>query len=173
MYRLGYRNLGTKQSLVTTQSVAGMAPGRPVGAALRWYEFVASGQSVTVAQQGTYTPDLTNRWMASAAMNKTGAIAIGYSASSSDVYPAIRWTGRLATDPPGQLRAETQIQAGGGSQGYSGVGGYHAGRWGDYSSMTLDPTDDCTFWFTTEYLQSDGVFNWSTRIAKLRLPGCS
>src|SRR5690348_501593 len=105
--------------------------------------------------------------MGSIAMDKVGDIALGYSASSSSAFPSIRYTGRVPSDPAGTLEAESSILAGGGSQ----TGNLH--RWGDYSSMSVDPVDDCTFWFTTEYLKTSGSFNWSTQIASFKFPGCA
>jgi hypothetical protein len=104
--------------------------------------------------------------MGSVAMDKVGNIAVGYSASSGTVFPSIRFTGRVPSDPLGTLQAENTIQTGGGSQLTN------LNRWGDYSAMQIDPVDDCTFFFTTEYLKASGTFNWSTRIASFKLPGC-
>ena len=104
--------------------------------------------------------------MGSIAMDKVGDIALGYSASSNSIYPSIRYTGRVPTDPLGTLQAETSILIGGGSQLRN------LSRWGDYSAMTVDPVDDCTFWYTNEYLKASGTFNWSTRIASFKFPGC-
>src|SRR5262249_11436420 len=115
-------------------------------------------------QQGTFMPDATHRWMGSIAMDQMGDIAVGYSASSSDIHPAIRYAGRLADDPPGTLATETSIVEGTGSQ--------TATRWGDYSSMSIDPVDDCTFWYTTEYLITNGSSK-HTRIARFRFPSCT
>ena len=100
-------------------------------------------------------------------MDKLGNIALGYSASSSSVAPAIRYTGRLATDALGTMQAETPI-------GLPSTGSQlpNLGRWGDYSSMSVDPVDDCTFWYTAEYLKASGTFNWSTRIQSFKFPGC-
>ncbi|MCU1228795.1 MAG: hypothetical protein JWO97_1679, partial [Acidobacteria bacterium] len=94
-------------------------------------------------------------------------IALGYSKSSTSIKPGIYITGRLGTDTVNAMGAETTMQAGGGSQ----TGAYN--RWGDYSSMTLDPIDQCTFWYTNEYLKTDGGFNWSTRIATYKFPSCT
>jgi hypothetical protein len=105
--------------------------------------------------------------MGSIAMDKTGNIAVGYSVSSSSTYPAIRYTGRQATDPPGTLETEVQILNGSGSQLTN------LNRWGDYTRMSIDPVDDCTFWYTNEYLKSSGTFNWSTWIASFKFPNCS
>jgi hypothetical protein len=99
-------------------------------------------------------------------MDKAGDIALGYSASSGTVEPSIRYTGRVPTDPPGTMAAEAIILGGIGSQLRN------LNRWGDYSSMTLDPTDDCSFFYTSEYLKASGTFNWSTQIARFKFPGC-
>jgi hypothetical protein len=104
--------------------------------------------------------------MGSIAMDKVGNMALGYSASSSSIFPSIRYTGRLVTDPLGTMQTENTIKAGGGSQLKN------LNRWGDYSSMAVDPADDCTFWYTTEYLKANGTFNWSTQIASFKFPSC-
>jgi hypothetical protein len=104
--------------------------------------------------------------MGSIAMDHVGNIALGYSASSGTVYPEIRYTGRSPVDPFGTLQTEAIMQFGFGSQ-QRGLS-----RWGDYSSISVDPVDDCTFWYTNEYLLSDGTFNWTTRIASFAFPSC-
>jgi hypothetical protein len=104
--------------------------------------------------------------MGSIAMDQAGNIAMGYSVSSSGTYPAIAYTGRLATDALGTMGAETLLMNGTGAQ----TKNLH--RWGDYSSLAVDPVDDCTFWYTTEYLKNSGSFNWSTRIGSFKFPGC-
>ncbi len=104
--------------------------------------------------------------MGSIAMDKVGDIALGYSASSSSVFPSIRYTGRVPTDKAGTMATENSILAGAGSQLPN------LSRWGDYSAMTVDPVNDCTFWYTSEYLKASGTFNWSTRIASFKFPGC-
>ena len=104
--------------------------------------------------------------MGSIAMDKVGNIAVGYSASSSSIHPAIRITGRVPTDPAGMLEAESTIIAGGGSQTLT------VSRWGDYTSMSVDPADDCTFWYTDQYLKANGRFAWSTRIAAMKFSTC-
>jgi hypothetical protein len=162
MYRLAYRNFGDHESLVLDHSVtAGSSTG------MRWYEFRLSGGNPAVFQQGTYAPDSTYRWMGSIAMDHVGNIAMGYSDSSSSAHPSIRFTGRLAGDALGTMtQGETTVITGGGSQTtYS--------RWGDYTSMAVDPADDCTFWYTNEYEPSTGNFNWNTRLASFQLPGCA
>ncbi len=168
MYRLAYRNRAGVESLVVNHSVAVGTNKRNQVTSVRWYEIRNPNGAPSVFQQGTLgTGDGTHRWMGSIAMDKLGNIALGYSASSSSIFPSIRYTGRLVTDALGTMQAENIIQAGGGSQ----TGTLH--RWGDYSAMTVDPVDDCTFWFTTEYLKASGSFNWSTRIASFKFPGCN
>ena len=162
MYRLAYRNFGDHDALVFNNSVtAGSSAG------VRWYELRSPlTEAFTLFQQGTFAPDATYRWMGSAAMDQAGDIAIGYSASSSSVSPAIRYTGRVPTDPAGTMRAETSLQAGGGSQ----TGGLS--RWGDYTALRIDPSDDCTFWYTNQYEPSTGSFNWATFIGSFKFTNC-
>src|SRR6266550_158935 len=133
-------------------------------AAPRWFELRnTTAGPVTVAQEGTYQPDTTHRWMGSAAMDQQGNVALGYSASSSAINPQIRYAGRLATDPVNTLpQAEVTLFAGTGSQ--TGTNG----RWGDYSDMTIDPVDDCTFWYTQEYYATTASFAWRTRIGSFK-----
>jgi PKD repeat protein len=163
MNRLRYRNFGSHQSLVVNHSVT--ASGT-VG--IRWYEFRNPSGTPTVYQQGTFSPDSTYRWMGSIAMDQAGNIAMGYSASSTSLRPSIHYTGRLNGDALGQMtQGEGTIISGTGSQLAN------LDRWGDYSDLTIDPTDDCTFWYTTEYLAANGTFNWRTRIASFAFPSCS
>lgn len=173
MYRLAYRNRAGVESLVVNHSVAVGTNKQNQVTSVRWYELrnptgstIATGTPV-VFQQGTLgTSDGIHRWMGSIAMDKQGNIALGYSASSGTIKPSIRYTGRLVSDALGTMQAENILQAGGGSQ----TGTLH--RWGDYSAMTVDPSDDCTFWYTNEYLKANGSFNWSTRIGSFKFPGC-
>jgi hypothetical protein len=171
MYRLAYRNRGGVESLVVNHSVTVSGGRRNSVTGIRWYELRVSRTSdptgtLSVFQQGTYSPDSSSRWMGSIAMDMVGDIALGYSVSSSSLFPSIRYTGRVPSDPLGTLEGENTILTGGGSQ----TGSLH--RWGDYSSISVDPVDDCTFWYTTEYLKSSGSFNWSTQIASFKFPGC-
>ncbi|HEY3127805.1 MAG TPA: PKD domain-containing protein [Candidatus Limnocylindria bacterium] len=161
MYRLAYRNFGDHESLVVNHSVAA---GTSTG--VRWYELRNPRTGPTIYQQGTFAPDSAYRWMGSIAMDHVGDIAVGYSVSSSSIYPSIRYTGRVPTDALGTLEAENTLFVGTGSQ----TGTLH--RWGDYSAMSVDPADDCTFWYTNEYLKASGSFNWSTRIGSFKFPGC-
>jgi hypothetical protein len=163
MFRLAYRNFGTHEAVVGNYTV-----GSGGVAGVRWFELrnVTAGP-VTVAQESTYQPDTTWRWMGSAAMDQQGNLAVGYSASSGTINPQIRYAGRLATDPVNTLaQGETLMFAGTGSQ--TGT----SSRWGDYSAMTIDPVDDCTFWYTQEYYSTTTSFSWRTRIGSFKFPGC-
>jgi fibronectin type 3 domain-containing protein len=164
MFRLSYRNFGSYESLLVTHSVQVDSSGQT---GIRWYEIHSPATTPTIAQQGTYAPDTTTyRWMGSIAQDQNGDIAVGYSVSDgSSTYPGIRYAGRVPGDTPGTLEAEATIINGSGYQSsYT--------RWGDYSSMSIDPSDDCTFWYTTEYKLSSGSFNWNTRIASFKFSGC-
>jgi hypothetical protein len=167
MFRLAYRNFGTFQSLVVNHSVQIGSGKRNVYSGVRWYELRDPNGTPTVFQQGTFAPDTNFRWMGSIAQDKLGNIAVGYSVSSSSVAPSIRYTGRLVNDAAGTLQAEASLFAGTGSQS-----GQNLDRWGDYSAMTVDPSDDCTFWYTNEYLKATGAFNWSTRIGSFKFATC-
>jgi PKD repeat protein len=155
-FRVQYRNFGDHESLLACHDV-NVGAGR---AGIRWYEFRKEDDSWSVYQEGTYAPDDDeSRWMGSIAMNENGDIALGYSVSSSTVYPSIRIVGQTAGAPEGlgvMDISETEILTGSSSQ--TGIN-----RWGDYSSMRVDPYDDNTFWYTTEY--SSGGWSWRTRIA--------
>jgi len=166
MYRLAYRNFGTHQTMVATHSVAVGTSRKNPYTGVRWYEVRNPGATPVVYQQSTFSPDAAFRWMPSIAMDKAGNMALGYSASSSAIHPAIRYTGRLSTDPLNTMGIENSVIAGTGSQ-TTGLN-----RWGDYSSMALDPSDDCTFWYANEYIASNGTFNWHTRLASFKFPTC-
>jgi hypothetical protein len=155
MNRLQYLNRGGFESLVTnfTVNVSGVTPNNAGNyqASVRYFELhsVSVGGTYSVHEQATIPPTAVsgatgeNRWMASAAADNQGNLAVGYSISSTTIIPSIRYAGRLATDPPGGLfQGETTMFAG------TGIQQVTANRWGDYSAMQLDPTDDCTFWYT-------------------------
>src|SRR5687768_1817148 len=163
MFRVTYRNFGTHESVVGNYTVSSDSV-----AGIRWFELrnVTNGP-VTVAQESTYQPDTTWRWMGSAAMDRHGNLAIGYNASSATISPQLRYAGRLASDPLNILgQGEAILFSGTGSQ--TGTNS----RWGDYSSLTVDPVDDCTFWFTSEYYATTSSFNWRTRIGSFKFPTC-
>jgi hypothetical protein len=166
---LAYRYNGLYETMVTNQSVE----ARPGIAGVRWYEIRRTKGVYSLYQQGTYAPDDgVHRWMGSAAMDKVGNIALGYSVVNGvDVYPGIRYTGRTYNAPLGQMNlAEGTIING------TGVQLTTNSRWGDYTSLNLDPVDNCTFWYVNEYYTAEGqassLAGWQTRIASFRLPGC-
>jgi len=164
---LNYRKFPGYEAIVTTHTV-------DVGgdrAGVRWYELRRTTGDWFVYQQGTYAPaDSEHRWMGSIAMDGTGNIALGYSVSSLSTFPSIRYAGRRPCDPAGQLGTEVRIIDGGGTQLDS------SGRWGDYSAMSVDPTDDRTFWYTQEYYATHDFWwgrNWQTQITPFTLASCT
>jgi hypothetical protein len=169
-WRLAYRNFGGYEAMVTNQSVEA-APGV---AGVRWYEIRRVNGKYSLYQQGTYAPgDGVHRWMGSIAQDRKGNAALGYSVVNGvDVYPGIRYTGRLAGDAKGKMTlGEGTIING------TGVQVTVNSRWGDYTSMNVDPEDDCRFWYVNEYYQVSGIIGvntapWQTRIGSFELPGC-
>jgi len=168
-YRLAYRNFKSYEALVTNQSVE----ARTGIAGVRWYEIRRTNGVYSLYQQGTYSPDNVHRWMGSIAQDKKGNAAVGYSVvDGTSVFPGIRYAGRLAGDPLGQMSlGEGTIING------TGVQRTTNSRWGDYTSMNIDPVDDCTFWYVNEYYTAAGSVSstagFQTRIASFKLPGCS
>ena len=164
MYRLVYRNWSGHESLTVNHTVD---VGGIDHAGVRWYELRRAGGAWSIHQAGTHAPDSDHRWMASAAMDGSGDFAIGYSVTSHLTNPTVRYAGRLPGDPPGTLpRTEATLVAGGGIQ-TSGA------RWGDYSMLSVDPTDDCTFWYTQEYYSVSSERGWGSRIGSFRFPTCA
>ncbi len=171
MFRMTYRSFGRYGSLLVNHTV--QAPSGHTG--IRWYELrIPNGGAPSIYQQGTYAPDdpVTNplwRWMGSVAQDKNGDIAAGYSASGPNDYPSVRYTGRAAGDPLGQMTQAEEVA-------FTGTGPQTEaeGRWGDYSDLTVDPSDGCTFWYTQEYLATDTVVigTWRTRVVSFTFPGC-
>jgi hypothetical protein len=164
MYRLAYRNFGDHESMVvnhtvstTVNSVTTYAP--------RWYEIRLANNVPTLFQQSTYAPDTDDRFMGSAAMDQAGNIALGFSLASSTHFPEMRYGGRIAIDTLSSLtQGDNTSLVSGGPETFD----Y---RWGDYSMMAVDPVDDCTFWYTSEFEPTAGT-NWSTHVQTFRLPGC-
>jgi hypothetical protein len=166
MFRAPYRNFGGREVVMLTHSVDSTGPPNDFSG-VRWYEIRDPNGAATVFQQATFAPATNeHRWMPSVAQDKLGNALLGYSASGGATFPSIRFTGRTRGEPRGFMESEGSIQIGTGSQiGHS--------RWGDYSAMTIDPVDDCTFWFTTEYIDApSGDFIWKTRIANFKFPNC-
>ncbi|MCP4153770.1 MAG: hypothetical protein GY757_38950, partial [bacterium] len=159
MYTAFYRKFASHESVLLCHLAEADSDVR----AMRWYEIRISGGSSSIYQQGTYAPDSNHRWMGSVASDANGSIALAYSISSSSMYPAIAYTGRLSSDTLGELPQgeETLVSGSGYQSSYS--------RWGDYSTLTIDPSDDETFWYTQEYYSSSGT-NWNTRIGSFTIP---
>jgi hypothetical protein len=167
MFRLAYRNNGVER-MVVNHSVQVNSTTKPGSgnSAVRWYEIRGMSGTPAVFQQASYSPDTDFRWMGSVAMDKQGNMAIGYSKSSATTHPGLAFATRLVTDAAGSLGAEAPIITGLGSQTSN------LSRWGDYTHMSVDPVDDCTFWYTGQYIPSNGTFNWKTRIASFRISTC-
>lgn len=172
MWRLQYRNFGTHETLVGNfvTDVTGTDQG-----GIRWFELRRTPPGAgtwTLFQEGTHSPDTDSRWMGSIAMDQAGGIALGYSVSSGTTFPSITYTGRLAGDPLGTMPLG-EVTAVAGLFSQTGTT-----RWGDYSSMNVDPIDGCTFWYTNEYVGDNlannfgGTGNWTTQIIRFDLPGC-
>ena len=163
MQRFAYRRFAGHESLVGNFTVNEGA-GR---AGIRWFELRDTGSGYSLFQEGTWAPDDgLNRWMGSIAMDGDGNIALGYSVSSSTVFPGIRYATRNPSDPPGTLQDEQTMVDGGGSQ--TSI----ANRWGDYSAMSVDPSRDCDFWYTNEFYPATSEKDWHTAIGTFRDPTC-
>jgi hypothetical protein len=166
MYRAQYRNFGTHETMLLNHTVDATGENR---AGIRWYELRRTGGGAwAIFQQGTHSPDAIHRWMGSIAMDEAGQIALGYSAGNDTIYPGIRFTARRPSDPPGTLGPELVIRQGGGSQTHS-----LAPRWGDYSTMEVDPAQPCTFWYSTLYYAQTSAAGWRTDISAVRMPQCT
>lgn len=165
-----YTNLGGVESLWESHTVEGASSSQ---AAVRWYQVPVTGGAVgSAVQAATWNPDGQNRFLPSLAVDHSGNMAIAYSVASSSLYPSIRYAGRMAGDPAGTLpQTETSLIEGTGSQSGS-CGGSPCERWGDYSVMTLDPSDGCTFWYVNEYYATTGL-DYHTRIGAFSYPSCA
>ncbi|HLY20667.1 MAG TPA: hypothetical protein VKR61_25745 [Bryobacteraceae bacterium] len=160
--RLVYRKIGRQESILAEHSIATAAHGGGV----RWYEFRLNPQRDPVLyQQGTYAPGGNYRWLGSMAMDRRGGIGIGYAFGGDPNFPGQRFAARLAKDPKGQLTFHESVLAEGQASQTGGL------RWEDYTNITVDPADDCTFWFVGNYLKS-GAASPGTRIGAFVLPGC-
>jgi len=158
MCRLQFRRFPDHQSMVVNHTVG----GENSLAGIRWYELKRTTDDWSIYQQSTYAPDSNSRWMGSMAMDSAGNIALGFSVSGTDLYPSIRYTGRMKNDPPGQMTiAEQSIIEGGGAQTHPASS---FARWGDYSSMTVDPLNPSIFWYTQQYYPVTADYDWHTRV---------
>ena len=164
-----YANIGGVEALWMSHTVRGSSASQ---AAVRWYQVPVTGGVVGAAlQASTWNPDANNRFMPSLAVDRIGNMAIGYSVSSSSLYPAIRYAGRLVGDAASTLgQTEQTLITGTGSQS-GNCGGSPCARWGDYTAMTLDPVDGCTFWYTNQYYVTTGL-DHHTRIGAFAYPSC-
>ncbi len=185
LYRVQYRNFGGRDALTLnhTVNVSGQVPSTQAThqAGIRFYDLrrgTPGSGLFTVGNQGTFSPDAgngatgTNRWMGSAAQDNQGNLALGYSTSSTLVFPSVNYTGRLFTDPAGTLQTPEQTLVAG-----TGVQRSTSGRWGDYSMLGVDPRNDCDFWYTQEYYtaagQAQSTAAWQTRIGSFRFAQCT
>ncbi len=160
MFRLAYRNFGDHESLVVNHTIQGGAL-----AGVRWYE-LRNPAAPFVYQQSTLVDPDVNYWLGSVAMDKIGNLALGFSVSSHNVFPSVYVASRAANDPAGALFGPLVLVNGSGVQ----INSFR--RWGDYSSMSVDPVDDCTFWYTQEYYANTGIINWATRISAFKFNSC-
>jgi PKD repeat protein len=166
MYRAQFRTFSDHQSMVLNHTVNA---GSNV-AGIRWYELRRTTGAWSVYQQSTFSPDSKSRWMASMAMDTSGNIALGYSISASSMFPSIRYSGRLRDDPLGLItHAEKGIINGGGSQTGIAPSPDNRSRWGDYSGMSVDPTQPNTFWYTQEYYAATSSWGWKTRVGSFQI----
>ena len=164
MYRLAYRQFPDHSAMTVSHTVSVTGTTGPTG--IRWYEIRDIDKPTpTIFQQSTYAPDSTFRWLGSGAMDKKGNLLFGYSVASRKVSPSVAFTGRSPTDAPGIMRSEVVVQKGSGVQ-------VRPDRWGDYASVSVDPIDDCTMYFATQFQAKTGEFNWHTSIVRLKFPDC-
>lgn len=166
MAPLVYRNFGDHESVLLAHTVS---TGKTVAGqtGIRWYE-IRTPLTPVVYQSGTFAPDTNYRWVPSMGMDQMGNIAVGYSVSSAAMHPSIGYTGwQAGLDPLGQMEGETSVIVGTGSQQPSNT------AWSNFSGMSVDPSDDCTFWYTNQYYAADSVNKWNTRIVSFKFPSCS
>lgn len=165
MWQMQYRNFGSGIERLVGNFSVDVGSDR---SGIRWFELSRSGAGAyALVQEGTHAPaDGLHRFMGSIGINSKGGISLAYSASSASATPSIRYASRAAGDPVGTLQSEATLTAGAGSQTGSN-------RWGDYSALSVDPADDCTFWFTTEYYSASSSNSWKTRIGTFKPTECT
>lgn len=165
MQHLAYRLIGKQEELVGNFTVGGGSADP--GAAVRWFELRNTGRKWKLIQEGTQDlGDGLNRFMGSISIDQAGDIALGYSASSANDHPSIRYATRTPSDPLGTLGPEKVLKAGKGSQ----IG---SDRWGDYTGMVVDPVGGCQFWYTNEFYPQDSGSDWQTEIGAFTVPECA
>jgi hypothetical protein len=168
MYRNAYRNFGTYESNVVAHTVAATAPSTSKSA-VRWYEIRGGATAPKVFQQGTRQNNTTlgdSYWLPTMAEDGAGDIVMGFSVSGANTDPSMWYVGRVPTDKKGTMEDPKKVIKG------TGVQKNTSDRWGDYATISVDPTDDCTMWFTSEYIKTTGSFGWNTRITSFKFPGC-
>ena len=176
MFLNQYRRINTSESLWVQHTVGTASTSTPTG--IQWAQINVSGGVIntTPVQQQIFNngSDGLNRFVGSLAVDRKGNAALGYSVSSASVAPDIRYVGRLAGDPLGQMTlSEATLLDGVTRSVQTGTcGGSTCTRWGDYSAMTVDPVDNCTFWYTNMYFPVQGG-NWVTRIGSFKFPTCA
>src|SRR5581483_1002406 len=163
-----YYNDGSTETLWADQTVMVNFPAGP--SAVRWYEFDVTGGNFPAGavQQQTFDNggDGIWRFMPSIAVDAAGDAAIGYSASSPSMFAGIRYAGRLASDPPGQMAQGEAVMTNG-----AGAETHPLGRWGDYTYLSVDPINNMDFWHVNEYFTATSTASWSTKIGKFNFVG--
>jgi hypothetical protein len=166
MFRAQYRHFADHDTLLLNHTVNADGKGT---AGIRWYVLNKDGSgNWTIAQQGTHSPDSLYRWMGSMAMDSLGNIVLAYTTSGGKMFPSLRAAVHMASDPIGTFQPEFRLKDGGGAQTFSAVP-----RWGDYSSVDVDPQSPCQFWFSSEYYDHTSDGTWSTAISQITLPNCA
>lgn len=173
MFRVAYRNFGLHESLVINQTVRLTPPEQQYRAGVRLYELRKTFDSpdYAVHEQATLSDPVSSLWMAGAAQDNQGNLAVEFSSANVAKAPSIEYAGKLASEPAGTFRSTGTLVPGTGVQAAFGF------RWGDYTGMTVDPVDDCTFWITNQYFtaesQAESPFSWLTRIGKFAFNECT
>ncbi len=176
MFLNQYHRLNNTESLWVQHTVGTASTSTPTG--IQWAQIDVTGGTIntTPVQQQIFNngSDGENRFVGSLAVDQKGNVALGYSVSSASVAPDIRYVGRLVSDPFGQMpRSEITLLEGVSRSVQTGTcGASTCTRWGDYSSMSIDPVDGCTFWYTNMYFPVQGN-NWVTRIGSFKFPTCA
>ena len=168
MHRGQIRDFGKRKSAILSHTVDADGNGT---AGVRWYELRNhKDRGWELKKENTFSPDGNHRWMGSIAMTASGSTCLGYSISSATVHPSIGITGRKGTSNHMNIR---ELVAFDGNE--DGNVQRLTARWGDYSSMSIDPVDD-TCWYTQEYakpaesiwpafgLPFGEVFGWGTKV---------